>query len=136
VDDIDLDEQFHELTGDLSDDEKREVIRETITSQQLGELPTRVQALSEDIYNHYQQKLAPNDWKGMVVTPSRESAVMYGETLREFSMILMTSVSLFHRTRVQSYRVMPLSLRVNKARSFGHSNARTLRKYWSCAICC
>jgi type I site-specific deoxyribonuclease, HsdR family len=83
VDDIDLDEQFHELTGDLSDDEKREVIRETITSQQLGELPTRVQALSEDIYNHYQQKLAPNDWKGMVVTPSRESAVMYGETLRE-----------------------------------------------------
>jgi len=63
VDDIDLDEQFHELTGDLSDDEKREVIRETITSQQLGELPTRVQALSEDIYNHYQQKLAPNDWE-------------------------------------------------------------------------
>jgi len=83
VDDIDMDEQFHELTDDLSDDEKRKVIRETITSQQLGELPTRVQALSEDIHNHYQQKLAPNEWKGMVVTPSRESAVMYGETLRE-----------------------------------------------------
>jgi type I restriction enzyme R subunit len=83
VNDIDLDEQFQEITEDLTDEEKRDVVRETVTSQQLGELPTRVQALTEDIYNHYQQKLAPNDWKGMVVTPSRKSAVMYGEALRE-----------------------------------------------------
>lgn len=83
VDDIGMDEQFQELTEGLSDEETREVIRETITSQQLGELPTRVQALSEDIYRHYQEKLAPNGWKGMVVTPSRESAVLYGDTLRE-----------------------------------------------------
>jgi type I restriction enzyme R subunit len=83
VDDIDMDEQFQDITEGLSDEQKREVIRETITSQQLGELSTRVQALSEDIHTHYQEKLAPNEWKGMVVTPSRESAVMYGETLRE-----------------------------------------------------
>jgi type I restriction enzyme R subunit len=82
VDDIDMDEQFQDITQGLSDEQKREVIRETITSQQLGELSTRVRALSEDIYTHYQEKLAPNAWKGMVVTPSRESAVMYGETLR------------------------------------------------------
>lgn len=83
VNDIDMDEQFEDITEGLSDDKKREVIRETVTSQQLGELPTRVQALSDDIHNHFQEKLAPNGWKGMVVTPSRESAVMYGETLRE-----------------------------------------------------
>lgn len=83
VDDISMDEQFQEELGDLSEEKQREVIRETVTSQQLGELPSRIQALSEDIYEHYQQKLAPNGWKGMVVTPSRKSAVMYGETLRE-----------------------------------------------------
>lgn len=83
VDDISMDEQFQEEMGDLSEEKQREVIRETVTSQQLGELPSRIQALGEDIYEHYQQKLAPNGWKGMVVTPSRKSAVMYGETLRE-----------------------------------------------------
>jgi type I restriction enzyme R subunit len=83
VDDIDMDEQFQDLTDELPDEEKTDIIRETVTSQQLSELPSRVQALSEDIYEHYQEKLAPNGWKGLVVTPSREAAKRYGEALRD-----------------------------------------------------
>lgn len=83
VDDIQMDEEFQELTEDLPEDEKKEIIQDALTTQQLSELPTRVDALTRDIYQHFQEKIAPNGWKGMVVVPSRQSAVQYGEALRD-----------------------------------------------------
>lgn len=82
LDEISMDEEFDELTADLSDEEKSEILRNNITSNQLSEIPERVSALSENIYEHYQEKLAPNEWKALVVTPSRHAADMYGEELR------------------------------------------------------
>lgn len=83
VDDIHLDEEFQDLTEDLSDERKREIIQDALSTRQLSELPSRVDALTRDIYQHFQQKIAPNGWKGMVVVPSRQAAVQYGEALRE-----------------------------------------------------
>lgn len=83
VDDITMDEEFEELTADLDKDETRELIQGTLTSRQLSELPSRVDALTRDIYQHYTEKLAPNDWKALVVVPSRQAAVQYGDALRE-----------------------------------------------------
>lgn len=82
VDDISLDEAFKKETSSLSEERTREIIRETVTSRQLSELDPRVNALSDDIYTHFQEKIAPNGWKGMVVTPSREAAIKYGQELR------------------------------------------------------
>lgn len=83
VDDIQMDEEFRELTEDLPEDEKREIIQDALTTQQLSELPTRVDALTRDIHQHFREKIAPNGWKGVVVVPSRQAAVQYGEALQE-----------------------------------------------------
>jgi type I restriction enzyme R subunit len=83
VDDIQMDEEFQDLTEDLSDEHKREIIQDALTTSQLSELPSRVDALTKDIYRHYQDKLAPNAWKALVVVPSRQAAVQYGDALRE-----------------------------------------------------
>lgn len=83
VDDIGLDEEFEEETAGLPEDRTREIIQETVTSRQLSELDPRVEALSADIHDHFQEKIAPNDWKGMVVLPSRDAAIKYGKELQK-----------------------------------------------------
>ncbi|MHB9285959.1 type I restriction endonuclease subunit R [Halobacteriales archaeon Cl-PHB] len=81
IDEADLDEEFeHEFRG-LSTEEKREAIRKTVTATTLAELAPRVDHTVEEIDRHYDEHVAPNGWKGMVVTPSRRSAAMYGERL-------------------------------------------------------
>ncbi|MFC7325494.1 type I restriction endonuclease subunit R [Halorubrum rutilum] len=78
-----LDEKFeHEFRG-MTTEEKREFISKNVTSRTMAELEPRVDRAVEEIDAHYQEKVAPNGWKGMVVTPSRRSAAMYGERLRE-----------------------------------------------------
>ena len=78
-----LDEKFeHEFRG-MTTEEKREFISDNVTSRTMAELEPRVDRAVEEIDAHYQEKVAPNGWKGMVVTPSRRSAAMYGERLRE-----------------------------------------------------
>ncbi len=81
VSDEALDEQFeHEFRG-MSNDEKREFIKDTVTSKTIAEIEPRVDRIVEEIETHYRENVAPNNWKGMVVTPSRRSAAMYGQRL-------------------------------------------------------
>jgi type I restriction enzyme R subunit len=83
IDEAGLDEEFeHEFRG-LTTDEKREAIRENVTATTLAEIEPRVDRAVEEIDTHYNEHVAPNGWKGMVVTPSRRSAAMYGERLVE-----------------------------------------------------
>lgn len=85
VNDIDLDKEFNQLVEGLSEQEKKEVIEETMSGEDLSELEPRVQAISEDIYNHYESKIEPSGWKAMVVTPSRKAAIKYGTQLQSVS---------------------------------------------------
>ncbi|WP_049982991.1 type I restriction endonuclease subunit R [Halorubrum sp. BV1] len=83
IDEAGLDEEFeHEFRG-MTTDEKREFIQETVTSRTMAELEPRVDRAVAEIDAHYDEHVAPNGWKGMVVTPSRRSAAMYGERLVE-----------------------------------------------------
>lgn len=83
IDEAGLDEEFeHEFRG-MSTDEKREFIRDAVNATTLAELEPRVDRAVEEIDTHYDEHVAPNGWKGMVVTPSRRSAAMYGERLVE-----------------------------------------------------
>ena len=83
IDETGLDEEFeHEFRG-MNTDEKREFVREAVTAKTLAELSPRVDRTTEEIDRHYDEHVAPNGWKGMVVTPSRRSAAMYGERLVE-----------------------------------------------------
>ncbi len=78
-----LDEEFEHEFATMSTDEKREFIRDTVTSRTMAELEPRVDTAVAEILGHYTEKVEPNGWKGMVVTPSRRSAAMYGERLIE-----------------------------------------------------
>jgi len=83
IDEAGLDEEFeHEFRG-MTTDEKREFIQETVTSRTMAELEPRVDRAVAEIDAHYDEHVAPNGWKGMVVTPSRRSAAMYGKRLIE-----------------------------------------------------
>ncbi|CCC41943.1 type I restriction endonuclease subunit R [Haloquadratum walsbyi] len=83
IDESGLDEEFERQFRGLSSDEKRELIRDNVTARMLAEIEPRVQKAVEEIDQHYEESVSPNNWKGMVVTPSRRSAAMYGERLVE-----------------------------------------------------
>lgn len=76
-----MDVEFEESFRDLSTEEKLEIIQESFTSTELAELRTRVEAYVKKINEHFDEKVDANGWKGMVVTPSREAAALYGELL-------------------------------------------------------
>ncbi|WP_049936602.1 type I restriction endonuclease subunit R [Haloplanus natans] len=81
IDEAGLDEEFEQEFRGLSTDEKRDLIREKVTARTLAEIEPRVDRAVEEIDRHYDDHVDPNGWKGMVVTPSRRSAAMYGERL-------------------------------------------------------
>jgi len=81
IDETGLDEEFEQEFRGMTTEEKREFVRENVTATTLAELGPRVDRTVEEIDRHYGENVAPNNWKGMVVTPSRRSAAMYGERL-------------------------------------------------------
>ncbi len=83
IDEAGLDEEFEQEFRGMTTDEKREAIRNGVTATTLAEIEPRVNRAVEEIDSHYGEKVAPNGWKGMVVTPSRRSAAMYGKRLIE-----------------------------------------------------
>ena len=83
IDEAGLDEEFEQEFQGMTTSEKREFIQENVTTRDMAELAPRVDRVVEEINQHYSKQLSPNGWKGMVVTPSRRSAAMYGERLSE-----------------------------------------------------
>jgi type I restriction enzyme R subunit len=81
VDEAHIDAEFEDAVAGLSAEEKREFLRKNVTTTTMAELGPRVDKIVDEIDGHYDQNVAPNGWKGMVVTPSRRSAAMYGERL-------------------------------------------------------
>ena len=83
IDEAGLDEEFEQEFRGMSTEEKREAIRKSVDTTTLAEIEPRVDRAVEEIDQHFEDHVSPNGWKGMVVTPSRRSAAMYGERLIE-----------------------------------------------------
>jgi len=83
IDDDVMDKAHDAATGNLDYEERDKLIRETINQQTLAEIRPRVEVIAEEIVDHYQTKLEPSNWKGMVITPSRKAASLYGEELQK-----------------------------------------------------
>jgi len=81
IDEAGLDEKFEQEFRGKTTEEKRKEIRKSVTATTLAEIEPRVEKAVEEIDAHYDDHVSPNGWKGMVVTPSRRSAAMYGERL-------------------------------------------------------
>lgn len=83
IDEEGLDAEFDEEFSGLPIGEKQEIIKEYVTSTEIAELRPRVEEVVREIDEHFQD-IEKNGWKGMVVTPSREAAALYGEELQKY----------------------------------------------------
>lgn len=76
-----LDEEFAELTRNLTDDDRAEVSKRAGRFALLVKSPARVSAVVEDIAKHYTDKVAPQGFGAQVVTIDQEACVLYKEAL-------------------------------------------------------
>ena len=84
VDQESIDEAFHELTAELTDEE-RDLVAGTVAKMAvLLKAPERVQSVCQDIAQHFQEKVAPNGFGAQVVTMDRESCLLYKRELDKY----------------------------------------------------
>jgi len=76
-----IDEAYKEITSGLTDDEKDKLSKKAAKMAVLLKAPERVQAVCADIAQHFQEKVAPNGFGAMVVTPDREGCLLYKKAI-------------------------------------------------------
>ena len=76
-----LDSLFDEYFADRTDDEKARIKRRFGTDQAVLEAPQRIRRVCIDINKHYRERILPNGFKAMIVTSSRNAAIIYKEQL-------------------------------------------------------
>ena len=81
IDKVAIDQAYQALTGDLSDLDKDNLAKAATKMAVLVKVPERVQKICADIARHYQDAVAPNGFKGMVVTFDQECCLLYKAAL-------------------------------------------------------
>lgn len=76
-----IDEAYAGLTGELSDLDKDQLAKTASKMAVLVKAPERITAICADIAHHFQDKVEPNGFKGMVVTFDQECCLLYKEAL-------------------------------------------------------
>jgi len=95
IDKESINNAFDELTDQLEEDEKHELIKRAARRINFFHNQERIDKISEDIVLHFKEHVEPNGFKAMVVCYDRESCVRYKEALdkvlpEEASDIVMT----------------------------------------------
>ncbi|MES2178227.1 MAG: type I restriction endonuclease subunit R [Gemmatimonadota bacterium] len=81
IDKAAIDQAYHALTGDLSDLDKDNLAKAASKMAVLVKVPDRVSKVCADIAKHFQESVAPNGFKGMVVTFDQECCLLYKAAL-------------------------------------------------------
>ena len=76
-----LDSLFDEYFADKTDEEKTAIKKKYGTNQAILEAPQRIRRVCMDIVKHYREHIEPNGFKAMIVTSSRNAAILYKEQL-------------------------------------------------------
>jgi type I restriction enzyme R subunit len=76
-----IDQAYQALTGDLSDLDKDNLAKAASKMAVLVKVPERVRRVCADIAQHYTTAVAPNGFKGMVVTFDQECCLLYKAAL-------------------------------------------------------
>ena len=76
-----LDSLFDEYFAGYTDDEKAAIRQRFGTSKAVLEAPQRIRRVCLDIAKHYSEHIQPNGFKAMIVTSSRNAAIIYKEQL-------------------------------------------------------
>jgi type I restriction enzyme R subunit len=77
IDKTAIDQAYQELTGELSDLDRDNLAKAASKMAVLVKVPERVQKICQDIARHFQETVAPNGFKGMVVTFDQECCLLY-----------------------------------------------------------
>lgn len=76
-----LDYEFNEEFSELEPEEKAKILKKYVTKTELAELRPRVKEIVSKINEHYDKKFGDNEYKAMIVTPSRRAAAIYKEEM-------------------------------------------------------
>lgn len=81
IDEDEVDEQFNELTTDLNDSQKELLSKRYGKKEALVKLERRMEAIAQDIIEHYKLYVLPNGFKAQIVCYDREATAKYKELL-------------------------------------------------------
>lgn len=76
-----LDDQFEEISADLSEQHKTELVKKYGKKSALVKLPKRMEAIARDITEHYKLYVQPNGFKAQIVAYDREAVAGYKKLL-------------------------------------------------------
>lgn len=83
IDKAAIDTAYAKLTGNLSDLDRDNLAKMASKLAVLVKAPKRIAAICEDIAKHFQSKVEPNGFKGLVVTFDQECCLLYKAALDE-----------------------------------------------------
>ena len=83
IDEEKIDKQFEELTQGLSDKEKDQVAKKYGKKEAIVKLDRRMQAVAQDIVEHFKLYVEPSGFKAQIVCYDREATAKYKELLDE-----------------------------------------------------
>lgn len=81
IDEAKVDEQFNELTADLGVAQKELLTKRYGKKEALVKLDKRMEAIAQDIVEHYKLYVLPNGFKAQIVCSDREATAKYKELL-------------------------------------------------------
>lgn len=76
-----LDEEFEEISKDLTEKQKTELMKRHARKAALVKLPKRMEAVARDIVEHYKVYVEPNGFKAQIVAYDREAVAAYKKIL-------------------------------------------------------
>ncbi|WP_323677866.1 type I restriction endonuclease subunit R [Halorubellus sp. PRR65] len=79
-----IDRIFDRVFDDRTDEEKAEIQKRYAKERDLAEAESRIEEVTLDIVEHFENEIAP-PFKGMVVTTSKRAAIRYKEKLDELN---------------------------------------------------
>lgn len=81
----DIDAIFDRVFRGIPEEERERLKQKYATRDAIAAAPRRVEAVAADLIAHYEGAIEPNGFKGQVVAASREAALAYYRTIREFN---------------------------------------------------
>ena len=79
IDEEKVDQQFEELTSDLSKEQKEALTKKYGRMEALIKLDKRMKAVAQDIVEHFRTHIEPNGFKAQIVCYDREATARYKE---------------------------------------------------------
>ena len=76
-----LDKVFDHVFADRTPEEREAIKKRFGTEEAIAGAPKRIEAICLDLIDHFTKYIHPNGFKAQIVTPTRDAAVTYKETL-------------------------------------------------------